>query len=206
MGKARPRGVSFVDERLDVWEALLPRLRGAGLPGFGDELELPNGKVRERPNVSRRMDDHLLPPARGAAGKETSSVAFYRPGAEGRELVRNDAHSPAGSVGGAAGRPDCEGLGRRCALTPFAEGTAHDVIPVLVSLGAIGAGPTRAGRSDHDPPTGDGVASKLGRRFCAQLESPDPPINGRNSSIGSGRNVVVERSELISSIVCRKRS
>src|SRR5919204_2877627 len=87
-------------------------------------------------------------------------------------------------------------LGRSPILTSHAEGAALQLVFDRLS-GSWSAGPR--GRDRHEP-SRDRVAPQV----CRQL--PPPPWNGFSSSIGSGMIRLVVRSELISSIVCRKRN
>ena len=71
-GRLAPAPASLVHEGVDVREARLARGRRAGLPGLGDELELPAVEVGERADVPRRVDDDLLSPHRGRRAKSPS--------------------------------------------------------------------------------------------------------------------------------------
>jgi len=152
------------------------------------------------------VDDHLLPPACGAAGEEPGSVPLVRPRAEGGELVRHHSHPPARSICRPARRPDRKGLRRRRRLPARAEGAAGNVVVELADMRPRRARAAGSRGGDHDPAAGDRVAAKLWRRLGVQRDSGGSLANTRRSSSGSGRMSVEVRSEDISSTVCRKRS
>jgi hypothetical protein len=122
--------------------------------------------------VFRRVDDDLLP-------------------LEGRVEVRHDADLP--------GVAEPQRLRRRPVLTAAAEGTALELVRGRrPDLRQPGARPLAPPGRDQDAPPGERILADLGQG----LELPSPVSkNGRKSSIGSGRMIVEERSELISSIV-----
>src|SRR5215210_9566638 len=145
-------------------------------PCLVDERYLLVLQLRERPDVLGRVDDDLLPVERGVE-------------------VRDDADAPR--------RADLQRLGRRAVLAATAEGTLRELL-LGHRLDRRQPRPrtvTTAGRDEH-PPARQRVLPKL----CQLAPLSEPPSSGRKSSIGSGRMIVEERSELISSIVCRKRS
>ena len=192
-----------------AWTYGKPGLARGGracLPGLGDELELAAAEVGDRADVPGRVDDDLLPADGRPAGEEAlRAVAVARPGPERRELVRDDADAPAGGVRRPPGRAERERLGRRRGLPPLAERAAGRVVLLVVGEPALRARAARSRRRDHDPPARDRIVAELrGRVTLRQPVSPVPlPRKGPSRSIGSGRISVDERSELISSIVCR---
>jgi hypothetical protein len=96
MGQARARRASLVDQCVDVRKALLPCRIEACVPRDGNGGDLLVAQLGERPYVTWRMDDDLLP-------------------VEGRIEVRDDADRPGELPANA------EGLGGRSVLAPFAE-------------------------------------------------------------------------------------
>src|SRR5215211_6520631 len=150
--EAGPREASLVDQRLHVGKAQVPGSSGSCLPGFRDLLELTDREVRERVDMARRVDHHLLPPE-GCPPREQSgcSVALVRPGPERGELVWDDPDPPAGRVGGPAGRTDRERLGRGRTLAPLAERTAGNIVRIGRIGLAFDARSVRSRGCDHDP-------------------------------------------------------
>ena len=206
VGEASPRAGALVDEGVHVVETGLAGCRRTGLPGLGDEPELAAREIGERAHVAGRMDDYLLAPHRGAAGEEPlGTVADPRPWPEGGKLVRDDAHAPAGRVRRPAWRPDEVRLGWSRRLPALVEGAAGRVVVLRPFACARRPGPPGPGRRNDDPAPREWVAAELRRRVAlGQPVSPVPlPRKGASRSIGSGRISVDERSELISSIVCR---
>src|SRR5215210_754840 len=151
----------------------------AAVPGVRDEYDLGVVEFRERTHVLGRMDDNLLP-------------------LEGRVQVRDDANAP---------RVVSESQHfRRCpVLAPAAEGAALELlVRRWLDFGKPRAGAVAAAGRKDDPATRQRVFADVGQLGGLVLRPASR--NGLNSSIGSGRMIVDERSELISSIVCRKRS
>src|SRR5919109_3155054 len=146
-------------------------------PGFGDELDLGVVKIREGPDMVGRVDHDLL-------ALERRVEVWHHP----------DAPRVA----------DPQRLGRRSILSSGAERA-----PVQLLLGCRfdlrqpGARPVAARGREDDTAARQRVDPDVGQvRGSPRAAS----ISGRKSSIGSGRMIVDDRSELISSIVWRNRS
>src|ERR671922_1854425 len=146
-------------------------------PGFGDELDLSIVQVREGAEVVGSVDHDLL-------------------ALERRVEVGHHPDPPRVA--------DPQRLGR-CPVLPT--GTERAPLQLLLGRGfdlrQPGAGPVASRRREDDTAARQQVEPNLG-------QVPGPPraasISGRKSSIGSGRMIVDDRSELISSIVWRNRS
>src|ERR671922_1036834 len=146
-------------------------------PGFGDELDLSIVQVREGAEVVGSVDHDLL-------------------ALEGRVEVGHHPDAPRVA--------DSQRLGRCPVLPP---GTERAPLQLLLGRGfdlrQPGAGPVASRRREDDTAARQQVEPNVG-------QVPGPPraasIRGRKSSIGSGRMIVDDRSELISSIVWRNRS
>jgi hypothetical protein len=123
-----------------------------------------------------RVDDDLLPLERGVE-------------------VRHDADSP--------GVADPKRLRRRSIFPAGAKRAALElVLRCGLDLGQPRTRASAAPRRDQNAAPGERILAD-----ACQVRSPLPAsINGLKSSIGIGRMSVDERSELISSIVWRKRS
>ena len=188
MRQARSGLLTLVDE--EVWPPVAdPTGFEAGGPSGRNCTELVVVQLGEGANVAGAVDDHLLV-------------------LERRVEVGHDADKPAGRVGLPPRGRDREHLGRRAVLASLAERAALELFwrRRRLRVDVLRPGPLCALRRDDDDPAGDRIAPEVRRR---QLGDPPPPPmfrNGLKSSIGSGRMIVDERSELISSIVCRKRS
>jgi hypothetical protein len=183
MRETGPGRSSFVDECMDVLEAVVQTGAPALLPRVSDELKLCVFEIGERVDVARRVDDDLL-------------------ALEGGVQVRHDANLPSRRVW-LAPLGQYERLGRGPAFAPLVEGTAVAFLGrFLFEPGSWSAGPVGSARCDYDLAAGDRIDAKvdrqvLSRRLLAAWTS------GPISSIGNGRISVDVRSELISSIVCR---
>src|SRR5919204_3393097 len=146
-------------------------------PGFGDELDLSIVQVHEGAEVVGSVDHDFL-------------------ALEGRVEVGHHPDAPRVA--------DSQRLGRCPVLPP---GTERAPLQLLLGRGfdlrQPRAGPVASRRREDDTAARQQVEPNVG-------QVPGPPraasIRGRKSSIGSGRVIVDDRSELISSIVWRKRS
>ena len=199
MRQARPGLPAFVDERVQVAKACRARLLGTRAPGRRHATEVVRGEIGERASVSRRMDDDLL-------ATETSGNR--------RVEIRHDPDLPAGRVRRPAGRADDVRLGRRPILAALAE-RAFGLV-VAGGLGTEHAGPPATPRRDQHVGAAERVDAKLGT-WLGRGQRPASPagwlsavgpeaarsMNGLMMSIGIGRIIVDERSDEISSIVCR---
>jgi hypothetical protein len=124
-------GAPLVDERVEVAEPVLLARQPAERPRLGDQPDLVVVEVGERANVVGRVDDDLL--AR-----------------ERRIEVRDDADAPAGAVAPGL-TPECQCLGRRSVLAPFAERARVELLGRRFSDPlAAGARPASAIRRDDD--------------------------------------------------------
>src|ERR671923_2132744 len=146
-------------------------------PGFGDELDLSIVQVREGAEVVGSVDHDLL-------------------ALEGRVEVGHHPDAPRVA--------DSQRLGRCPVLPP---GTERAPLQLLLGRGfdlrQPGAGPVASRRREDDTAARQQVEPNLGQvRGSPRAAS----ISGRKSSIGSGKMIVDDRSELISSIVWRNRS
>ena len=205
--EARAGGRALVDERVDVGEAR-PRARrlarACQASATSSSWRLPRSAI-VRTCRGEWIDDLLAADRRPAGEEALGAVAVPRPGAEGRELVRDDPDAPARRVRRPPGRAERERLGRGRGLPPLAERAAGRVVLLVDAEPALRARPPRPRRRDDHPAAGHRVVAELGRRVAlGQPVSPVPLFRkGASRSIGSGRISVDERSELISSIVCR---
>src|SRR5207247_8835628 len=150
-------------------------------PRLGDEGEVLGGEVSEGANVTRRVDDHLVP-------------------LEGGVQVGDDAHAPAGRIGFAALERQRKDLGRRPVLVAFAERTALALVGRLgLELGARRAGSACSRWSYSDDAPRERVYPQLGVQDFLRARSR----NGVSRSIGAGKTMVVDCEEPSSSRVCR---
>jgi hypothetical protein len=134
-------------------------------------------EIAERADVLARVDDDLLP-------------------VERRVEVRDDADLPRLS--------EPERLRGRPILPTAAERTALELfLRCWLELREPGAGAVPASGREDDPPAAERIDAEVGQ---LRPESPLDSMTARKSSIGSGRTRVELRSEVISSMVCRKRS
>jgi hypothetical protein len=172
VGEARAREPAFVDQGMDVGEPFGSRRVDAVLPGFRDRCDLALAEIGEGADVVGRVDDDFL-------------------ALERRVEVRYDPNPP--------GVADPERLGRGAVLAACAEGTVLELLGrCLLRRRQPGTRPPGAARCEDDSPTRQRVFADL--RQLGGLLRP-ASRNGLKSSIGSGRMIVEERSELISSIV-----
>ena len=163
VGEAGSGGAALVDERVDVGEALLARCGRAVLPRVGDLLELAAGEVGERAHVSRRVDDDLLPPARGPPGEE-AGLGRPRP-TRGRTRGTCSGTTRTHQPGASAGRPG----------GPIAK----------VSGGVADSRPAQKGQ-----PATSSLDSSASGRACARAGAPAParsPPSGRRPGRGEAR-------------------
>ena len=214
VGKTCAGLVALVDDRLDVREPLPGRFGGALLPRVRYPRDLVGLELGDRADVPRRRDDDLLVSVCWPRLEEPDvPCGPFELRRKRRELVRDDPDEPAGRVGSPLGRSERERLRGRAVFVALAERAARNVCigPVTWSR-PWGAGPARAKRRDDHPPAGEGVAPELSPLGIVQPPSFDRSrplarspisISGRTRSSGSGRMIIDERSELISSIVCR---
>jgi hypothetical protein len=177
VGKARTGLPPLVHERVEIREALQAcRLRTVA-PGLRDTAELVFVQFGEAPCVPRNVHDDLL-------------------ALESGEEIWDHAHLPAGGVRIAWLLGDREGLRRRTLFAPGAEGAGLELLlSRWLEGGTLGSRAPGALGSDDDESTRERVAAKV----AAQRSFP--PMKGRKSSIGTGRMIVEDRSELISSMV-----
>jgi hypothetical protein len=134
-------------------------------------------EVGERADVLARVDDDFLP-------------------VERRIEIRDDPDLP--------GLPEPERLRGRPIFPAAAEGTALELlVRCRLELREPGAGAVPASGREDDPPAAERIDAEVGQ---LRPESPLDSMTARKSSIGSGRTRVELRSEVISSMVCRKRS
>src|SRR5512132_961212 len=155
------------------------RLRGpALLPRLGDQRNLIVVQLGERADVVGCVNDHLL-------------------ALEGRIEVRDDTDPPRIAEHKRLGRSPVFAAGAERARLELPLGRRLD-------LGKPGAGSSTSARGKEHLTAGERILPDAGQLLL--LPPPADSRNGLKSSIGSGRMIVDERSELISSIVCRKRS
>jgi hypothetical protein len=120
---------------------------------------------------------------------------------EGGEEVGDDSNLPPGRVRLTLLLSECERLGRRPLLAAGAEGAGVELLLARwLEGGTLGSRPLGPLGGEDDEPARERVAAKLA------VQRSFPRMSGRKSSIGTGRMIVEERSELISSMVWRKRS
>ena len=168
---------ALVDRRQQVGGAGRAVMRPAQLPGGERLADDVVGQVGERRHVVGAVDHDLL------AG-------------DGRELVRDDAHRPAGRVRRGRRAAEREHLGRGHRLVPLAERAGGRVGDA--GRAAERARASRPARRDHDRNPREGAAAQI-ERYSA---SP-PGRSARSRSIGTGRMVAVLFVPEISSSVCR---
>jgi hypothetical protein len=137
--KARSGFAPLVEEDLDVREAFAAGGRDPLFPGNADRGDLVLRDFGQRADVSRGVDDDLLP-------------------VEGRIEIRDDADLPARTVGLSIRWPYGEDLGRRAVLPPLTERAAVELFgTLLLDLSSLGARALRSRRRDDDRPSRDRV-------------------------------------------------
>ena len=204
--------VPFVDDRLDVREPLSGGLGRTRLPGFRHPHDLVGLELCERADVPRRRDDDFLVSACWA-GLEKPDVPWGPSEVRGErgKLVRNDPDEPAGRVGARSGGPSANVSGGVRSSCPSQKGQFAMSTPA-VAPGDVRGAPGRRERSGamttHRPESGSRRSSRPSGSFSRRPSpscAPGHPSRsrGRTRSSGSGRMIIDERSELISSIVCR---
>jgi hypothetical protein len=116
---------------------------------------------------------------------------------EGRVEIGNDADAPRVVA-------EAQNLRRGAVLASAAERARLELlVRRWIDRRQPRARPAAAARRDYDSATRERVFSDV-RQLGGRVRPASR--NGLNSSIGSGRMIVEERSELISSMVWRKRS
>ena len=159
MGQACTRGLAFVQQGVHV---ALGAAR-AQPPGFGDALELLVLQLADRPDVTGRVDDDLLP-------------------LERRVQVRDDAHAPRTL------ERQSQGLGRRAVLASLAERAGGELLRSRrLDRADRRSRPAGACGRDDDQSPRDRVAAEL----AAQGLEPAFSRKGLKRSIGAGKTIVV---------------
>jgi len=171
--EARPCGATFVDECVDVAEALFARCPDPVAPGLRDDRGVLRRELGEGAQVVGGMDDHLL-------------------ALEGRVEVRHDAYAPRVA--------DRERLRRSAVLAACAERARVELLAGRrLDQGRAGAGAASAVGGDDDEAARKGVAAQVydeSPELCCSR-------NGLIRSIGVGKTIVELFDAPISSSVCR---
>ena len=92
-------------------------------------------------------------------------------GVQRREAVGDHAHSPAGSVRLAAGRPQRVQLGRRCGLVALREGVVGRVDRIRRRDEQLAAGPLRPIGGDDRAQAGQRIDADLGHSSCTMTRN-----------------------------------